>query len=36
MQPGANATFMDPRIVITHFHLRPGDTVADLGAGTGQ
>ncbi len=36
MQPGANATFMDPRMVITHFHLRPGDTVADFGAGTGH
>lgn len=36
MQPGASATFMDPRVVITHFHLRPGDAVADFGAGTGH
>lgn len=27
--------FVQPEIVITHFHLRAGDTVADLGAGSG-
>jgi ubiquinone/menaquinone biosynthesis C-methylase UbiE len=31
-----DATFMNPRAVITHFHLRPGDAVADFGAGAGQ
>jgi ubiquinone/menaquinone biosynthesis C-methylase UbiE len=36
MQSGASATFMDPKMVITHFHLRPGDTVADFGAGAGH
>jgi ubiquinone/menaquinone biosynthesis C-methylase UbiE len=36
MQPGASATFMDPKMVITHFHLRPGDTVADFGTGGGH
>ena len=36
MQLGASATFMDPRAVISHFHLRQGDTVADFGAGTGH
>ncbi len=36
MPIGANASFMDPRTVITHFHLRPGDSVADFGAGTGH
>lgn len=27
--------FVVPEIVSTHFHLRPGDTVGDFGAGTG-
>jgi hypothetical protein len=36
MQPGAFSSFMDPRVVISHFHLRPGDAVADFGAGSGQ
>lgn len=27
--------FVQPDIVATHFHLRPGDRVADFGAGTG-
>ncbi len=31
-----DATFMDPRAVITHFHLRQGDAVADFGAGVGH
>lgn len=28
--------FLDPAKVATHFHLRPGDRVADFGAGTGS
>ena len=36
MLPTSGASFMDPRTVITHFHLRPGDSVADFGAGTGH
>ncbi len=36
MPLGSNAAFMDPRAVITHFHLRPGDVVADFGAGVGH
>jgi len=27
--------FVIPDVVATHFHLRPGDTVGDFGAGTG-
>ncbi len=27
--------FVQPEVVITHFHLREGDTVADFGAGSG-
>mgnify|MGYP006320999833 CR=1 FL=1 len=27
---------MDPRVVVTHFHLRPGDVIADFGAGVGH
>lgn len=29
-------TFVSPEIVSTHFHLRSGDKVADLGAGSGN
>ncbi len=36
MPLGSNAAFMDPRAVITHFHLRSGDVVADFGAGVGH
>jgi len=36
MHIGQNASFMDPRTVITHFHLRPGDVVADFGSGAGH
>lgn len=36
MLTSGDATFMDPRAVITHFHLRPGDSIADFGAGVGQ
>lgn len=33
---GAPTTrFVEPNVVATHFHLAPGDTVADFGAGTG-
>lgn len=28
--------FMNPRMVISHFHLHPGDAVADFGAGAGH
>lgn len=28
--------FVIPDVVATHFHLRPGDTVADFGAGSGH
>lgn len=27
--------FVEPEVVITQFHIRPGDTVADFGAGRG-
>jgi ubiquinone/menaquinone biosynthesis C-methylase UbiE len=27
--------FVDPETVVSHFHIRPGDVVADLGAGSG-
>lgn len=27
--------FVQPDVVVSHFHIRPGDTVADLGAGSG-
>lgn len=36
MISGTTATFMDPRAVITHFHLHQGDVVADFGAGVGH
>lgn len=29
------ARFVVPEVVVTHFHLRPGDVVADFGAGKG-
>lgn len=29
-------TFANPEKITTHFHLREGDVVADLGAGSGQ
>ncbi|MEZ4200641.1 MAG: methyltransferase domain-containing protein [Candidatus Paceibacterota bacterium] len=30
-----NGRFVKPEVVVSHFHLRPGDTVADFGAGKG-
>lgn len=27
--------FVDPNVLVSQFHIRPGDTVADIGAGTG-
>lgn len=27
--------FINPEKIVSHFHLRPGDTVADIGAGSG-
>ena len=38
MEPAASTTpgrFVVPGVVATHFHLRPGDTVADFGTGQG-
>lgn len=32
---GMTGRFVEPEKVVTHFHLRPGDTVADFGAGSG-
>jgi ubiquinone/menaquinone biosynthesis C-methylase UbiE len=36
MNSSSSAAFMDPRAVITHFHLHVGDVVADFGAGVGN
>jgi ubiquinone/menaquinone biosynthesis C-methylase UbiE len=36
MYPRTLGKFVDPRVVVTHFHLREGDVVADLGAGSGH
>lgn len=33
--PLVTGRFVIPHIVASHFHLRPGDTVADFGAGSG-
>jgi ubiquinone/menaquinone biosynthesis C-methylase UbiE len=30
-----NGRFVEPSVVSSHFHLRPGDVVADFGAGSG-
>lgn len=35
MISGIGGQFMSPEAVITHFHLREGDVVADFGAGAG-
>ncbi len=31
----APGRFLDPDTVVTHFHIKPGETVADFGAGVG-
>ena len=36
MYPTTFGKFVDPSTVVTHFHLREGDTVADFGAGSGH
>lgn len=28
--------FVDPRVIVSQFHLRPGDRIGDLGAGVGH
>ncbi len=33
--PLVTGRFVIPQLVATHFHLRPGDSVADFGAGSG-
>jgi ubiquinone/menaquinone biosynthesis C-methylase UbiE len=33
--PLPTGRFVQPSVVASHFHLRPGDAVADLGAGSG-
>ncbi len=36
MYPKTFGKFIDPRVVVSHFHLREGDVVADFGAGSGH
>ena len=36
MYPKTFGKFIDPRVVVSHFHLREGDTIADFGAGSGH
>lgn len=36
MYPTALGRFADPAMIVSHFHLRGGDTVADFGAGSGH
>lgn len=36
MYPSTFGRFVEPNTVVTHFHLRPGDSVADFGAGSGH
>lgn len=36
MNAGRQGAFANPEKITTHFHLREGDVVADLGAGSGQ
>ena len=36
MMSGIGGQFIDPSTVVTHFHLREGDRVADFGAGSGS
>ncbi len=35
MSETPTSTFVVPDIVVSHFHLKPGDTIADFGAGSG-
>lgn len=36
MYPASFGKFVDPRNVVSHFHLHEGDIVADVGAGSGH
>lgn len=36
MYPTTLGKFGEPRTIVSHFHLREGDTVADFGAGSGH
>jgi arsenite methyltransferase len=36
MYPKTFGKFAEPAIVVSHFHIREGDTVADFGAGSGH
>ena len=36
MYADAGKGFADPQAIVTHFHLREGDVVADFGAGSGH
>lgn len=36
MYPTMSGRFVEPGAVVTHFHLREGDKVADFGAGSGH
>ena len=35
MNPEGESGFVTPEIVVSHFHIREGDVVADFGAGSG-
>lgn len=35
MNPEGESSFVTPAVVVSHFHIRDGDTVADFGAGSG-
>ena len=36
MYTASTEKFVEPKIVVSHFHLREGDVVADFGAGSGH
>ncbi len=36
MYPKTFGKFIEPRVVVSHFHLREGDSIADFGAGSGH